>query len=84
MTLEDDTISPVPTIPTALLAGIITDDPRDESTDDAIQALLASALTSNQTLTWEQVQNGHDLRRGYDPTTIEDWFPEKRCIHGTY
>ena len=32
MTLQDDVTSPVLTIPTALMAGIITDEPRDEFT----------------------------------------------------
>jgi hypothetical protein len=83
MTLEDDTTSPVPTIPTALLAGIITDDPRDESTDDVIQASLASACTDLQPTTYLgtiQTATTSDEYMILLLSLIEDGFPEKRCL----
>ena len=64
------------------MASVITDEPSDESTDDVIQESLASALTSNQPLTWEQVQTAttSDEDMILLLSLIEDGFPEQRCM----
>lgn len=81
--ITNHTTQPSPMIPTNLMAGIATDETNtSDSMDATIKESLVSALTSNQPLTWEQVQTAtaSDDDMMTLLSTIEDGFPGQRCL----
>lgn len=93
MPLPDDTHaitnsqpSPPSTIPTALMAGLSTDDtPLSSTIESTLQESLAATFTSALPIGWEQVQTAtssdDDMLLLLD--TIENGFPDKRHLTPT-